>query len=110
MHRAIAGCPNSSVVLWTGTEMKLRLKAGTGWECCLYMYVQAEQCLVSRLFFPPKEGISPCYRFCHRVFFSWWRCLFVVKSWAGGRYKEGEDIYQTTNKLVCIYKESTIGP
>ena len=34
----------------------------------------------------------------------------VVKSWAGGRYKEGEDIYQTTNKLVCIYKESTIGP
>ena len=30
MHRAIAGCPNSSVVLWTGTEMKLRLKAGTG--------------------------------------------------------------------------------
>ena len=29
MHRTIAGCPNSSVVLWTGTEMKLRLKAGT---------------------------------------------------------------------------------
>ena len=39
------------------------------------------------------------------------RCIkFVVKSWDGGRYEEGEDIYQTTNKLVCIYKESTIGP
>ena len=39
------------------------------------------------------------------------RCTnFVVKSWAGGRYKEGEDIYQTTNKLVCINKDSTIGP
>ena len=43
---------------------------------------------------------------CHRQ-----RCTkFVVKSWAGGWYKEGEDIDQTTNKLVCIYKESTIGP
>ena len=31
------------------------------------------------------------------------RCTkFVVKSWAGGRYKEGEDMYQTTNKLMCI--------
>ena len=31
------------------------------------------------------------------------RCTkFVVKSWAGGRY-EGEDMYQTTNKLcACI--------
>ena len=38
------------------------------------------------------------------------RCMkFVVKSWAGGRYAEGEDIYQTTNKLVCMYEESTIG-
>ena len=43
---------------------------------------------------------------CHRQ-----RCTkFVVKSWAGGRYKGGEDIYQTTNKLVCMYEESTIGP
>ena len=77
---------------------------------CLNMYVQAEQCLVSRLFYPPKEGISPLLQVLPQVFFSWWRCLFVVKSWAGGRYKEGEDIYQTTNKLVCMYEESTIGP
>ena len=39
------------------------------------------------------------------------RCTkFVVKSWLGEGIRGGEDIYQITNKLVCIYKESTIGP
>ena len=41
------------------------------------------------------------------------RCTkFVVFSHGLGEgtlYKEGKDMYQTTNKLVCIYKESTIG-
>ena len=35
---------------------------------CLYMYVHAEQCLVSRLFFPPKSGFSPVRGFATGVF------------------------------------------
>ena len=42
---------------------------------CLYMYVHAEQCLVSRLFPPPpKCGFSPVRGFAIG-FFSWWRCV-----------------------------------
>ena len=36
---------------------------------CLYMYVHAEQCLASRLFFPPKSGFSPVRGFATGFFF-----------------------------------------
>ena len=63
------------VVLWCFLVVQeAMLKAGTGQECSvLYMYVHAEQCLVSRLFSPQKVDF-PLVEGLPQGFFSWCMC------------------------------------